>query len=111
MNTVIFAITLATIHLFSGKLRVLKNTLHSRCLSFGSGVSVAYVFIHILPELSQAQATFQSNVSMGLSFLEHHVYLVALLDLTVFYQIIGLKTPYLQHRFNLLEKVVLVNIW
>ncbi|TVP56702.1 MAG: hypothetical protein EA343_23855 [Nodularia sp. (in: Bacteria)] len=85
MNTGILAIALATIHLFSGKLRFLKNTLHSRCLSFGSGVSVAYVFIHILPELSQAQVTFQSSVKMGLSFLEHHVYFVALLGLTVFY--------------------------
>ncbi len=85
MNTGILAIALATIHLFAGKLRFLKKTLHSRCLSFGSGVSVTYVFIHILPELSQAQVTFQSSVNLGLSFLEHHVYLVALLGLTVFY--------------------------
>ncbi|HYW18920.1 MAG TPA: hypothetical protein VE956_06305 [Nodularia sp. (in: cyanobacteria)] len=34
MNTGILAIALVTRHLFSGKLRFLKNTLHSRCLSF-----------------------------------------------------------------------------
>ena len=84
MNTGIIAIALAAIHLFSGRLRFLKKTLHNRCISFGSGVSVAYVFIHILPELSQAQVKFQSSVNI-LSFLEHHVYLVALLGLTVFY--------------------------
>ena len=84
MNTGILAIALATIHLFSGKLRLLKKILHRRCISFGSGVSVAYVFVHILPELSQAQVTFQSSVNI-LNFLEHHVYLVALLGLTVFY--------------------------
>ncbi|WP_414549393.1 hypothetical protein [Anabaena sp. CCY 0017] len=84
MNTGILAIALASIHLFSGKLRSLKKILHSRYISFGSGVSVAYVFIHILPELSQAQVTFQSSVNI-LNFLEHHIYLVALLGLTVFY--------------------------
>ncbi len=85
INTGILAIALATIHLFAGQLRVLSRKLHRRCLSFGSGVSVAYVFIHILPELSQAQATFQNQVNIGLNFLEHHVYVVALLGLTVFY--------------------------
>jgi zinc transporter ZupT len=85
MNTAICAITLAIVHLFSGKLRFLRATPRSRWLSFGSGVSVAYVFVHILPELSQAQVTIQSTLNMGLAFLEHHVYLVALLGLAVFY--------------------------
>ncbi|MBE9198483.1 MULTISPECIES: hypothetical protein [unclassified Nodularia (in: cyanobacteria)] len=85
MNTGFLAIALATIHLFSGKLRFLKNTSHSRWFSFSSGVSVAYVFIHILPELSQAQITLLSRVSKGWHFLEDHVYFVALLGITVFY--------------------------
>ena len=85
MNTGIFAIALASIHLFAGKLRCFQKTPHSRWFSFGSGVSVAYVFIHILPELSQAQVTLQNGVNIGVSFLEHHVYLVALLGLTIFY--------------------------
>ncbi|MEA5515073.1 hypothetical protein [Nodularia sp. UHCC 0506] len=98
MNTGFFAIALATIHLFSGKVRFLTKTLHNRCLSFGSGVSVAYVFVHILPELSQAQVTFQNNVNIGLSFLEHHVYLVALLGLTVFYGLERFASKSRQHR-------------
>jgi Protein of unknown function (DUF3611) len=71
------AIALAIIHLFSGKLRLLRTIGRSRWLSFGSGVSVAYVFVHILPELSEAQETIQSSLDFGLVFLEHHVYLVA----------------------------------
>jgi predicted membrane protein len=43
------------------------------------------VFVHILPELSKAQVTLQSTLNIGLTFLEHHVYLVALLGLAVFY--------------------------
>lgn len=81
----IFAIGLAVVHLFSGKLRFLKTIPRSRLLSIGSGVSVAYVFVHILPELSQAQATVQETWGGGLAFLEHHVYLVALLGVAIFY--------------------------
>jgi zinc transporter ZupT len=79
------AIGLAIVHLLSGRLRFLHSIPRSRWLSFGGGVSVAYVFIHILPELSQAQATIQHTINPGLSFLEHHVYLVALLGLALFY--------------------------
>ncbi|MBD2728345.1 hypothetical protein H6G96_19010 [Nostoc sp. FACHB-892] len=85
MITAICAIALAIIHLFSGKLQFMRAKPRSRWLSFGSGVSVAYVFVHILPELSKAQITLQSSLNIGLAFLEHHVYLVALLGLAVFY--------------------------
>jgi hypothetical protein len=81
----LFAIALALIHLFAGKLRFLEATPRNIWLSFASGVSVAYVFVHILPELGQAQETVTGLVNETLSFLEHHVYLVALLGLAVFY--------------------------
>lgn len=97
MNTVICAIALVIVHLFSGKLRFLRATPRSRWLSFGSGVSVAYVFVHILPELSQAQVTLQSSVNIELAFLEHHVYLVALLGLAVFYGLERFATQSRQH--------------
>ncbi|MDV2992513.1 MAG: hypothetical protein N4J56_002167 [Chroococcidiopsis sp. SAG 2025] len=54
----LFAVILALVHLFSGKLRFLEVTVRSIWLSASSGVSVAYVFVHILPELSQAQDCF-----------------------------------------------------
>jgi hypothetical protein len=81
----LFAIALALVHLFAGKLRFLEATPRSIWLSFSSGVSVAYVFVHILPELSQAQETVTGAVGDTLAFLEHHVYLLALLGLAVFY--------------------------
>lgn len=83
--TGILAVGLAIIHLFSGQLRFLKSTPRSRWLSIGSGVSVAYVFVHILPDLSDAQETIQQGLNPELAFLEHHVYLVALLGLSIFY--------------------------
>jgi hypothetical protein len=81
----ILAVILALVHLFSGKLGFLDSTPRSIWLSISSGVSVAYVFIHILPELSEAQETIRGVVGNTLTFLEHHVYLVALLGLAVFY--------------------------
>ena len=81
----LFAVVLALVHLFSGKVRFLEVTPRSIWLSASSGVSVAYVFVHILPELSQAQETIRGAVGKTLGFLEHHVYLLALLGLAVFY--------------------------
>ncbi|MDZ4871450.1 MAG: hypothetical protein CLLPBCKN_000838 [Chroococcidiopsis cubana SAG 39.79] len=50
----LFALILPLVHLFSSKLRFLERTPRSIWLSVSGGVSVAYVFVHILPELSQA---------------------------------------------------------
>ncbi|MER3494566.1 MAG: hypothetical protein C4323_21315 [Mastigocladus sp. ERB_26_2] len=51
--TGLLAIALALVHIFSGKLRFLEVTPRSIWLSLADGVSVAYVFVHILPELGQ----------------------------------------------------------
>jgi hypothetical protein len=83
--SLIVAVVLALVHIFAGKLRFLSVTPRSIWLSASSGVSVAYVFVHILPELGKAQATIRGVVGGWLAFLEHHVYLVALLGMAVFY--------------------------
>lgn len=79
------AIALAITHLFAKNLRWLQVIPRSRWLSFGSGVSVAYVFVHILPELSERQAAIQTELNSQLLFLEHHTYLIALVGVTLFY--------------------------
>jgi hypothetical protein len=68
---------LIAIHLFSGRLRFLGGTPRSIWLSIAGGVSVAYVFIYLLPELSQAQAALREAMPLA-GFAEHHVYLIAL---------------------------------
>lgn len=84
ISTAAIAVGLALIHLYSGKLRFIKVP-RSRWLSGAGGVSVAYVFVHILPELSEHQAVLEETHEGFISYLEHHVYLLALLGLTVFY--------------------------
>ncbi len=77
------AFVLVVIHLFSGKLRFLDGVPRSRWLSIAGGASVAYVFLHLLPELSKGQETLAG--AFEISFLEQHVYLVALTGLAAFY--------------------------
>ena len=77
------AIALALIHLYSGRLRFLEELPRSRWLSMAGGVSVAYVFVHLLPDLSEHQEAISDTGAF--KFLEHHVYLMALVGLTVFY--------------------------
>ncbi len=49
------------------------------------GVSVAYVLVHLLPELAEQQETLREAIAEPLGFVENHVYLVALFGLAVFY--------------------------
>ena len=77
------AIAFALIHLHGCRLKFLDITPRSSWLSLSSGISVAYVFVHILPDLSEAQHDFETSTL--LSFLEHHVYVAALIGMVVFY--------------------------
>jgi hypothetical protein len=79
------AVVLVGVHLLGGRLRFLEGVPRSAWLSAFGGVSVAYVFVHLLPELAEGQEAIEAEVPPVLGFLEHHVYLVALLGLAVFY--------------------------
>lgn len=79
-----FAIGLASIHVLAGKLRFLAVAPRSRWLSGASGVSVAYIFVHILPELAESQAVV-GKAAAGVRYIEHHVYLIALGGMITFY--------------------------
>jgi hypothetical protein len=81
----LFAVGLTLVHLFAGQLQFLETLPRSRWLSLASGISVAYVFVHVLPELNAAQQGFTLQPIGGLAFLEHHVYLLALIGLVAFY--------------------------
>lgn len=92
------AAALAAVHLFGRRLRFLDVQPRSRWLSAAGGVSVAYVFVHLLPELAAGQATLKSAIRGGLRFIEHHVYLVALTGLVIFY---GVERLVRHHRHRL----------
>ena len=83
--TAVLACGFALIHLFIGKLRFLESTPRNRWLSFAGGVAVAYVFLHILPELTSHQETFAEALAVEPRQAETWVYLVAMIGLAVFY--------------------------
>ncbi len=79
---------LAAVHVFTPSLRFLRGTPRSIWLSLFGGVSVSYVFIHLLPDLAEGQKQFTRALSGGstdIAFAERHVYLVALVGLAAFY--------------------------
>ncbi|MDP9071468.1 MAG: hypothetical protein M3N68_09345, partial [Actinomycetota bacterium] len=77
------ALALTVVHLGAGKLRFLEGVPRSRWLSLAGGISVSYVFVHLLPELQEGQAAVDE--SGRLPWLERHVWLLALGGLAVFY--------------------------
>lgn len=85
LATAIFAGLFALIHVGIGKLTVLDHTPRSRWLSAAGGVAVAYVFLHILPELASHRQTFAEALGASEALSEKLVYLVALAGLGVFY--------------------------
>lgn len=81
----LLAALLAGIHVFAGRLRFLDREPRSIWLSGAGGVSVAYVFVHILPDLAAYEAKLRTFTEQYAGFVEHHVYILALLGLAVFY--------------------------
>lgn len=79
------AIVLAVVcvHLFAGNLRFIASMPRSRWLSFAGGTSVAYVFLHLLPELFAAQEAIHGR--WGHSLTERVAYLAALVGIVFFY--------------------------
>jgi hypothetical protein len=56
-----------------------------RWVSVAAGVSVAYVFVDVLPELGAQHRTFREAAGQGLLFAEQRIYVLALLSFVVLY--------------------------
>ena len=75
----------ALIHLLIGRLGFLDALPRSRWLSAAGGVAVAYVFLHVLPELALHTGTFAKSLALSEERAEALVYLLALAGLATFY--------------------------
>lgn len=80
-TSLVAACFLAAVHLFAGHALHLRSVPRSRWLSAAGGVSIAYVFLHLLPGLAEEQGT----VELLERFLDHPVYMASLLGLAAFY--------------------------
>lgn len=80
------ATVLALVHVFAGKLRFLDAIPRSRWLSLAGGVSVAYVFLHLVPEFSASEVAERNRSGGGITgWLAQRTHFVALVGLTFFY--------------------------
>lgn len=77
---VVLAALLAALHLLAGRIRF-RDIPRSQALSVAGGISVAYVFVHLLPEL----AATSEHVAGIVPLTEHATYVLGLLGLALFY--------------------------
>ena len=84
----IAVLILALVHLFVRELGRLSVATRNALLSAGAGASLAYVLLRILPKLAEKQESLLASADTGLrGFLEHHVYLVAMIGLVLYHRL------------------------
>ncbi|MDC0886801.1 hypothetical protein OAS19_03315 [Altererythrobacter sp.] len=83
--TGLIALLFVAIHVTIGQFRELDRQPRSNWLSFAGGIAVAYVFLHILPQLSLHQQEFQASYGMSFLGVELFVFGLALVGLALFY--------------------------
>jgi hypothetical protein len=80
------ALVFAAIFLFGSALRLQRPRWHLAAVSAAAGASCAYVFVELMPELSEAgQAFVEATGHLKLPFPEYRVYLAALVGFVFFY--------------------------
>lgn len=81
--TLIVALFFAAIHVAAPHLRPYGRTSRWGWLSFAGGLSVGYVFLHVLPELAAHQA--ERSEQTGGPMAEGEIFLMSLVGLGTFY--------------------------
>lgn len=83
--TLAMALAFCAVHLFVGRLRFLEAQPRSAWLSFAGGVSVGYVFMHIMPELAAHGEVFGEQTGIDSGLAESWIYALSLAGLALFY--------------------------
>ncbi|MBH0229670.1 hypothetical protein [Halobacillus yeomjeoni] len=81
--SLIFVFSFALAHYMAKYMSFLSEIPRSRYLSAAGGIAVSYVFLHLLPEVSESQEVIHEAGIF--SSLSNHAYLLALLGLFLFY--------------------------
>jgi hypothetical protein len=73
--------------LVGARVHPLQSLIHDRrtILSFGAGMSTAYVFVHVMPELHGARRVFAESTSLALRYEGMGIYFLALVGFLMFY--------------------------
>ena len=86
LSTFIATMFLAATFIFGGKLEFGAKKHRRRWLSLAAGIATAYVFVHLLPEMFEAQEVFtKATAGSRLPFAEQRVYTSALAGFILMY--------------------------
>jgi len=80
----VLSLALASVHVLTRSAPLLSRLSEGGLLSFGGGVSVAYVFVHVLPEIDEFHGPVERHPMLPLPS-ERDVYLVVLIGFVTFY--------------------------
>jgi hypothetical protein len=86
------SLVLAMVHLLIGRFRKLRDRPRNLWLSCAAGVAVAYVFLHILPDLAAHQRAVAGDLTVAPKLAEIGVFAISLAGLTIFYGLERLAT-------------------
>jgi len=81
----IAVLVLASVHAVTPVMDALRGVPRNTWLSTAGGVSVAYVFVLLLPELNDGGEALRELAGPRLAFLDRHAYVLALAGLAAFY--------------------------
>ena len=81
----IAVIIFALVHLWAEKCQLLNLSTHSRLLSMGGGIAISYVFVDLLPKLSEGDLLVKKTLEDIFPYFERHVYVMALLGFLLFF--------------------------
>ncbi len=91
----ILTLVLAALHFLAPRLRRLPGVPEAATASFAGGISVAYVFLHLLPELAEGNREVAEALRRQVEaspLLDLAIFLIALLGFVVFYGLERLAT-------------------
>ena len=88
------ALMFAVTFLLGGRVHPLRALVRDRrsMISFGAGMSAAYVFVHVMPELHGVRSAFSASISLPLRYEGMSIYFLALIGFLVFYGLDHLST-------------------
>jgi len=80
------ALLFAVVFLVGGQVHPFRKLVDRRSIvSFSAGMSVAYVFVHLMPELHEVRDSFAESMSVPLRYQGVAIYFFALIGFLVFY--------------------------
>ncbi len=77
------AVVLGLVHVFGGRVASMMADTHHRWLSVGAGITVAFLFLYLLPELEQFHRHLRDHPVAG--EVDEVIYIAAVVGVTLYY--------------------------